>query len=275
MKTELRLIIVSILFMTNCSQLPKERLSQFEVNIFKHSVANDSLFIELNNPLHCPIRIDVKSNKKDIQELVSNEFPLTIAPQKDTSMTFGTNRFKEELELEISAEMGDPISVVNKKPINLPFMKGRRYKIIQGYNGSFSHTTDYSRYALDFNLSVGDTICASADGYVVGVIEDYSKGGRSKKWRNYANFITIYHPEMNLYTQYVHLNHKGSFVEVGDFVTAEQAIGISGETGYRTVVHLHFNVLVPNDIGGMKSEPINFKEGYKGVDLRKGDWVEK
>lgn len=154
--------------------------------------------------------------------------------------------------------------------MNLPFKRGYKYKIIQAYNGSFSHTSEYSKYALDFNLTEGDTICAAADSFVVGVIEGYTRGGRAKKWRDYTNYITVFHPEMNLYTQYVHLMHEGSFVEVGDYVKSEQAIGRSGKTGRTDIEHLHFNVLRAND-SGMQSEQINFKEGYRGIDLKKGD----
>lgn len=170
--------------------------------------------------------------------------------------------------------MGNPNEPVHKKAINLPFRKGNKYKIIQGYNGSFSHTSEYSKYALDFNLNEGDTICAVSNGYVVGVIEGYSRGGKSKRWRDYGNYITMFHPKMNLYTQYVHLMHNGSFVEVGDYVKSEQAIGLSGKTGQTDVEHLHFNVLKPNN-SGMESTRIEFQEGYKGVNLKKGDWVEK
>ena len=123
-------------------------------------------------------------------------------------------------------------------------------------------------------MKIGDTVCASADGFVVGVIEGYTKGGKTKKWRDYANYITIFHPEMNLYTQYVHLAHEGSFVDVGDRVTAGQAIGLSGKTGYTDIEHLHFNVLEANN-SGMQSTEINFKEGYKGADLKRGNSVER
>ena len=79
---------------------------------------------------------------------------------------------------------------------------------------------------------------------------------------------------MNLYTQYVHLTHSGSLVTVGDRVKAEQAIGLSGKTGQTDIEYLHFNVLKPNSTG-MESVPIEFEQGYKGVDLKKGDWIKK
>lgn len=274
MKTKYISVIAFLLIIMSCSQLPKEKLSQFEGNIVDYSVENDTLRISLSNPLHCPLRIDAESTEEGLQKNLAMNFPVAVPPKRDTVLFYASDRSKEELQIGFSAKMGDPQDSIYKREIYLPFTKGNKFKILQGYNGSFSHNTDYSRYAVDFNLQVGDTICAAADGFVVGVIEGYTEGGSSKKWRDFANFITIFHPDMNLYTQYVHLMHNGSFVEVGDEVHAEQVIGLSGATGFRDAVHLHFNVLRANE-SSMQSAPITFKEGYRGIDLKKGDWVEK
>lgn len=67
---------------------------------------------------------------------------------------------------------------------------------------------------------------------------------------------------------------NGSLVEVGDYVKSQQAIGLSGKTGQTTIEHLHFNVLRPNKFG-MESVQIVFREGYRGIDLKRGDWVHK
>ncbi|MFK8038343.1 MAG: M23 family metallopeptidase [Crocinitomicaceae bacterium] len=249
------------------------KLSQWKQKI-EYEVANDSLQIKFNNPLNCPLRISAKSTNKTIQEKIVNHFPLTLNPNKDTVFTYWTNQSKDEIPIQFSATLGNPNDSIYKKEIMLPFKKGSKYKIIQGYNGSYSHTSEYSKYAIDFNMQEGDTVCAVADGVIVGVIEGYSENGKSKKWRDYANFITVFHPEMNLYTQYVHLMFEGSLVAVGDYVKSEQAIGLSGKTGYTDMEHLHFNVLKANH-SGMESTPINFEEGYKGIDLKKGNWVEK
>lgn len=274
MKIQLPLNILFLFLLTNCSQLPKEKLSQFSLQKIGYEVFNDSLRINFSNPLNCPLRIFVKSSDKNIQEKLDNNFPVIIGPKKDTLLTYWTDKSKDEISINFSATMGNPNDPVHKTAVNLPFKKGNKYKIIQGYNGSFSHTSEYSKYALDLNLNEGDTICAVSDGYVVGVIEGYTKGGKSKRWRDYANYITMFHPKMNLYTQYVHLMHNGSFVEVGDYVKSEQAIGLSGKTGQTDIEHLHFNVLKPNN-SEMESTQIEFKEGYKGINLKKGDRVEK
>ena len=92
-------------------------------------------------------------------------------------------------------------------------------------------------------MKEGDTICAVADGFVVGVIEGYTNGGTSKKWRDYTNYITVFRPELNLYIQYIHLTHNGSFVEVDDSVKTSQTIDLSWKTGYTDIDYLYFNVL--------------------------------
>ena len=160
--------------------------------------------------------------------------------------------------------------------MSLPFLKGKSYKIVQGYNGVYSHNTDYSRYAIDFGLKDNDTICAADDGYVVGVIKDYKIGGTDKRLEQFANYITLYHPQSGLYTQYVHLKYNGSLVKVGDIVLQGQAIGLAGMTGYTSIAHLHFNVLVPYPPkDGFKSIPIEFFEHYAGNNLRVNDIVRK
>lgn len=273
MKVQLALIVFALLSITSCRTLP-ERLSQASITDIAYEVSNDSLNFRFSNPLNCPLRISVKTPDPMIQDLIDEDFPAVVDAQSDTLITYSTDKSMEEISIQFSAMMGNPNDSIYKKELSLPFKKGKKYKVIQGYNGSYSHTSEYSKYAIDFNMVEGDTICAAADGFVVGVIEGYTDGGRSKRWKDYANYITIFHPETNLYTQYVHLTYEGSFVEVGDYVKSGQAIGLSGKTGQTDMEHLHFNVLIPND-AGMESTPIEFMEGYKGADLKKGDWVEK
>ncbi|MDF1697572.1 MAG: M23 family metallopeptidase [Saprospiraceae bacterium] len=265
--------LIAVIIISGCHDLPQKKLSQWNQKI-NYYVENDSLYIELNNPLKCPLRISAKSTIDTIHNLLRHDFPILLPPLKDSLIIYPTNKSKEESPIQFSATMGDPTSSIQKDNIELPFPRNKTYKIIQGYNGKFSHTSEYSKYALDFNLAIGDTICAASDGYVVGVIEGYKHGGDSKKWRPYANFITLYHPTMKIYTQYVHLIYNGSFVEVGDEVKSGQAIAISGKTGFTSTAHLHFNVLKAT-YDGIASTPTDFKEGYKGANLTIGKMVKK
>ena len=126
----------------------------------------------------------------------------------------------------------------------LPFLKGKSYKVMQGQNTNGTHQGDFSRYAIDFKMNVGQTICAIREGLVVKVKEHNTKGGRGKKYFNYANLIIVYHSD-GTFAQYVHLKHKGSLVKVGDTVKKGQPIGYSGNTGQSTGPHLHFAVYKP------------------------------
>ena len=57
MKYSHNLVIIFLLFLTNCSQLPKIKLSQFSFKEIGYEVDNDSLKIKFSNPLNCPLRI--------------------------------------------------------------------------------------------------------------------------------------------------------------------------------------------------------------------------
>jgi murein DD-endopeptidase MepM/ murein hydrolase activator NlpD len=130
----------------------------------------------------------------------------------------------------------------------LPFLKGKRYKVLQGQNTNHTHQGDFSRYAIDFKMNIGQTVCAMRGGLVVRVKDHNTKGGRGKKYYPYANLIIIYH-EDGTFAQYVHLKHKGSLVKAGDTVKKGQPIGFSGNTGQSSGPHLHFAVYKPTATG--------------------------
>jgi len=229
--------------------------------------------VEAHNPLNCPLRISFSSPDKSLRDIVEKFDTLTLGKQSDTTATYYL-KGQKEINLKFVSELGDVNKEVTKENFSLPFPKNRSYKIIQGYNGSHSHNTDFSRYAIDFSLKIGDTVCSAADGYVVGVIKDYELAGTTNDWIDYANYITIYHPNSGLFSQYVHLLKNGSFVKVGETVAKGQPIGLSGMTGYTTIPHLHFGVLKP-DKSGLVSTEFEFEEGYKGAELMEGTAVKK
>ncbi len=196
---------------------------------------------------------------------------ITLTELQDTIISVKYPNFNQTNRTKYIVRYGDLNRKVEKNKIAYPFPKGKEYKVIQGYKGNFTHNTLFSQYAIDFNLKIGDTISSVDDGYIVGLIEDYKEYGTSKKWLNNdkSNYITIYHPHSGIYTQYVHLNHKGSLVRLGEFVKKGEPIGISGMTGFTTTPHLHFNVKTPTEEHGLISTEIEFESGVKGKDLKK------
>lgn len=255
----------------NTARIPKAQLSQYELNhIYKFE--NDSLKVFLKNTLHCPVRIWIQPQDKELKTYFDQINPILLGSLTDSIITVETNT--AEKEIYFASRLGDPNRILTVKEVKLPFPKNREYRFIQGYNSNPTHNTDWSKYALDFGLAIGDTVCSATSGHVVGVIEDYKYGGPEEKWKNYGNFITIYDPSTGLYTQYVHLNYKGSFVKVGDRVESGQKIGIVGMTGQTNIPHLHLNCLQPIDSEqGLISIPLDRIGGYRISDLKRNDLV--
>ncbi|MEL6537890.1 MAG: M23 family metallopeptidase [Bacteroidota bacterium] len=266
------LCILSLITLTHCA-LPKEKLSQNQL-VASKEVMGDSIQLNIGNPLHCPVRVWVQSGDPILMDLLQAQNPLVLPALTDTVLLFMQEE-AEAIDFGLKFRIGDPKKQITATEVGLPFPIGRRYTLVQGYQSTPSHNRDWSRYALDFSLAVGDTICAATDGYVVGVIEGYKRGGPDLKWRDYANFITLYDPQSGLFTQYVHLVFQGSLVQVGDLVARGQPIGISGLTGYTTIEHLHFNCLQPNDSeAGLKSMPLERIGPYETRKLVRNQWME-
>jgi murein DD-endopeptidase MepM/ murein hydrolase activator NlpD len=224
----------------------------------------------------CPLTVKLREDST-LQDLPTKFGLIVLHEKQDTIIKIhhpGLTGFKPE-QMPYIVLRRDVNRKIIKSPMALPFRQGKEYRIIQGYNDSFSHNELKSRYAIDFSLQIGDTITSADDGYVIGVIEDYKYYGTTKQWRenDKSNFITIYHPHSGLFTQYVHLHHKGSLVKVGDHVRKRQPIGISGMTGYTTIAHLHFNVKYPTEAHDLVSTDIDFENGIRGKDLKQDDWV--
>lgn len=268
-------ILLLFLPLLSCNTLPKKTYGIFDWAP-EVSYAADSSFVEirLSNPVNCPLRIGATATKDSagLAGQLREVFPLILPPLlRDTTLRLRRSSGAGKSLPKWSVQYAHSADSIRTDSFLLPYPPGREHRIMQGYNGSYSHNNAGARYALDFALAVGDTVCAAADGYVVGLIKGYKKGGNSSKWMRYANFINLYHPDKNVYTQYVHLRHNGSLVDLGDHVAAGQPIGISGMTGWTSKPHLHFNVVRWED-GKRISLPATFgrKTLTPGTKLRKG-----
>ena len=269
-------VFAIVLAIAGCqsSNLPTQNYSQYSY-YRSASINNGHLEIELANPLYSPLRVWLNSKDTLLQAKLAPLNPLLLKGKSDTTLVFESIS-KLESGVNISSMLGDPHKEIKEIDLTLPFPEGHTYRIVQGNDTNGTHSTDWSRYAIDFNLKTNDTICAATDGYIVGLIDQYELGGKGDKWRPFGNFITLYEPNSGIYTQYVHFKHKGSLVKMGDKIARGQPIALSGLTGQTDIEHLHFNCLIPtNTEGGLKSVPTQFIEGYKGTDLKKNDRVKK
>jgi murein DD-endopeptidase MepM/ murein hydrolase activator NlpD len=266
--------LLTLSFLLGCQSLkiPQERLSQDQLDN-SYEFREHELSVRLNNLLRCPVRVWVQAKDPGLKAYFDAINPISLPPLQDTILKLDLGIVESKV-IAFASRLGDLSETVTAHKVELPFPRGKTYPLVQGYNSTPTHHTDWSRYALDFGLAIGDTVCAATPGYVVGVIEDYKYGGAGREWKNYGNFITIYDASTGLYTQYVHLQYKGSLVQLGDRVQTGQAIGIAGMTGQTNIEHLHFNCLKPaNSALGLVSIPLDSIGPYKLSALKRHDLI--
>ena len=141
---------------------------------------------------------------------------------------------------------------------SLPYKKGDYYPIVQGFGGGYSHQ-GASKYAIDIAMPVGTPIHAARDGVVIDVVQKHNRGGASRRYAKYANYVVILHSD-DTTGEYYHLKKNGVAVEVAEKVVAGQHIAYSGNTGFSSLPHLHFAVYKAKSHGDYQSLPIEFNQ---------------
>ena len=150
----------------------------------------------------------------------------------------------------------------------LPYAPGTAHLVGQGYDGAFSHAGEY---AIDWNMPEGTPVLAAREGLVIEVLDTFSEGGVEERFKRKANRIKIRHPDGTI-GSYVHLMRGGARVQVGQRVRRGERIGLSGNTGYSTGPHLHFEVYTLGENLERRTLPVRFRvAGHpEGVSLREG-----
>jgi hypothetical protein len=101
------------------------------------------------------------------------------------------------------------------------------YPTTNGHNG------------IDFGLPEGNPVMATADGVVTRAELDTETAANSK--RGYGYNVRILHADGST-SIYAHFQKESFTVQTGDNVTTGTIIGRSGNTGFSTAPHLHFEV---------------------------------
>jgi murein DD-endopeptidase MepM/ murein hydrolase activator NlpD len=147
--------------------------------------------------------------------------------------------------------------VVHNGTYVLPWPKGMTFRIDNAFNGYGAHQGDWA-YGTDFGMPEGTTVCAARSGVVVAVVTKFSEGGDDPSRGDKANYIYIRHDDGSI-GRYLHIRKNGALVKVNQKVSAGQPIAYSGNVGWSTGAHLHFDVIVPKEGGGYRTVPFQFK----------------
>ncbi len=148
--------------------------------------------------------------------------------------------------------------VYTKNKYTLPFKRKNFIKAVSDPRAHFAHF----KHAIDFILPEGTKLLASKAGNVLEIKVNSKLGGADPKYNDikYVKYITLQHSDGE-FSQYAHLKYKGALVKVGDKVKQGQPIAISGNTGFSTTPHLHFQVFKLNNTKeGWESLKVRFKE---------------
>jgi len=119
---------------------------------------------------------------------------------------------------------------------DLPFQKGKSYRVTQGYNGNFSHQNEN---AIDFTMPEGSEVLAARDGMIVQVVQNNTESCAKEECKKYNNYITIMHTD-GTFARYTHIKYNGSKYKSGDTVKRGDLIAYSGNVGWTGGPHLHF-----------------------------------
>ena len=155
-------------------------------------------------------------------------------------------------ELYFQARFGDARARPRPYLYALPYPRGRAFGVLQGFHGAFSHHGS-NEFAVDFDCPVATPVRAARPGVVVAVNASAQGAGTSPEFLDdrRANFVLIRHGDGTL-GEYMHLAPSGIEVRPGQAVRRGQEIGLSGNTGFSSTPHLHFQVMTAADDGVAK-----------------------
>lgn len=201
----------------------------------------------------------------------ADRFPLTKVIQgpgtKDvTSMTVIDPAKSWNSNLSFYWQYGSPFTGKEKIiSYRLPFERGKKYRVCQAFNGKISHFAE-TQYAVDFLMPIGTPIHAARDGVVIATENRQEEGKFELSYRTKSNYVLIQHDDGTT-GRYYHLVKNGVKVKTGQNVKAGELIGLSGNSGYSDVPHLHFEVSRPVDGRSKKTIPFTFITDYSDTDV--------
>ena len=244
-----QIILLFFLFFLNArSAYPATFPVNERTKIYTEEIASDSLMLKIDNTLAVPISAKFEVELQNLENESGRQF-LAVVPANTLGYILATFKKTDHMRpYKCSYHWKIVLGDISKAPDNdysyeYPFQKGSSYKVSQGPGGHISHK---NMFAFDFAMPIGTTVTATRDGIVALTKSDSRIGGPDKKFIDDANFVSVYHNDGTIGT-YLHLNTNGVTVTEGQVVKRGEIIGYSGNTGYSSGPHLHFEVTRPGE----------------------------
>jgi murein DD-endopeptidase MepM/ murein hydrolase activator NlpD len=170
-------------------------------------------------------------------------------------------------ELTMRAKFGDPRARPTRYAYRLPYPRGSKFSVLQGFHGTFSHRGS-NEFAVDFDCPVATPVLAARDGIVVASNSAAQGAGTTPEFLDYkrTNFVIVAHDDGTL-GEYMHLAPSGVEVVPGQRVARGDRLALSGNTGYSSTPHLHFQVMTAGEDGvSTQSFPFEIAVSTKRVE---------
>ncbi len=169
--------------------------------------------------------------------------------------------------MQMRARWGDPSARAEPYAYRLPFRAGQTFSVLQGFHGAFSHRGS-NEYAIDFDCPVATSVLAARPGVVVAANASAQGSGTTQDFLDYrrTNFVLVLHDDGTL-GEYMHLAPSGVRVSIGQRVERGDELALSGNTGFSSTPHLHFQVITAADDGvNARSFPFQFQVSQKRIE---------
>ena len=202
--------------------------------------------LHAKNSFYMPIEIGFTSpiTKKNLRKVI---------PARGSMALFYSDNKTEQVSYRWA--LGDPNSIADNYQYPAPFSSPKGHTITQAFNGKFSHTNDYNKYAVDIAMDVGTYLTAVRAGTVIWVKDDYHMSGTTRYFLDKANGIKVLHDD-GTFASYAHILMDTAMVKEGDKVALGDRLARSGSSGFSTGPHLHFSII--KNVG-LKNIAIPFK----------------
>jgi murein DD-endopeptidase MepM/ murein hydrolase activator NlpD len=152
----------------------------------------------------------------------------------------------------------------------LPWDKGEKRYVSQAAGGDFSHVGEQ---AWDFNMETGTRVRAARGGVVAFASDGSTIGGGVPAFKEDGNVSLVVHDDGTV-ALYGHLRFAGAWKNVGERLDAGDLLALSGNTGFSTGPHLHFQVMRPTKDGAYETLPVRFRGASGPLSLMAPGFVE-